>query len=194
MSIPLYAELLANIQVIRATIALDESIDPSLLIVENNQLWLEDTLILDLADQGVRVSPSSLSIQPADSMDNARPLYEIKLKLLSPVSTLEDKQWWTAKSLLSQKWQHIKCRHCDHDLVDNKSFKCKELPSEHWYELVECWICHEAKPEEHRARMQPILAKTGVLLVGAFYFLVHSADLHSVALDQEIASQVDVSC
>ncbi|KAI8341174.1 HECT-like ubiquitin-conjugating enzyme-binding-domain-containing protein [Chlamydoabsidia padenii] len=190
MPIPFYAEILSNIQVLRATITLDDLIDSTLLVVKNNnQLWLEDTLVVDLAHFGIQVVPSSLLVQPDTDHQH---LYQLKLNLThSDRSILEDKQWWTASSLPTQ---HIKCRHCHHDLVNKNStsFQCKNLPSEHWYELVECWICHEAKPEEHQSRMRPILAKPEVLLVGSFYFLVHSSDLDPIIeLDKEIANKVD---
>ncbi|ORZ24382.1 ubiquitin-conjugating enzyme E2-binding protein [Absidia repens] len=209
MAIPFYAEVLSNIQVFRATVSVDESIDPSLFVVKDNQLWLEDDLVIDLTRHGIQLVASSLQVQPEEvdgiAITNGQVLYQIKINLRSGsnIPPLEDKPWWTAKTMVSLDWQQIKCRHCDQAFVvngDNKSpdstvsqrFKCKELPSEHWYELVECWICHETKPEEHQARMRPILAKPSTLLVGAFYFLVHASDLvpHSTELDQEVANQV----
>ncbi|KAI8084936.1 ubiquitin-conjugating enzyme E2-binding protein [Halteromyces radiatus] len=208
MTVSFYAELLSNIQVLRATIATDESVETTSFTVKNNQLWQEDTVVVDLTRHGLQADPHSLQVQAKNDESNHgdRWIYQLKVNLQRQQQTTHssssvqlgnnDKEWWTAKDMIGLQWQQLQCRHCAQILVENKNnnlSRCKDLPSEHWYELVECWICHETKPEEHQARMRPILAQHGTLLVGSFYFLIHVNDLVplSIKLDQELANQIN---
>lgn len=220
MVVPFYAELLSNIQVLRATIETTDIIDAGLFNIKNNQLYLQDDLIVDVSSLHIKLIPTSLEVRvddheiDFDSRKNNSLLWHIKINIqrdeqlqqqqLANNGLSHEKQWWTSKTISQNNIQYLNCRHCMQLLLDlnpkdsknSNLFKCKDLPSEHWYELVECWICHEAKPEEHRERMRPIFARQGVLLVGTYYFLIHVNDFFSkdtLKLDYEMANQTDVS-
>ncbi|CAO3613054.1 unnamed protein product [Cunninghamella blakesleeana] len=173
-------------------------------------------IIVDVSSLHVKLIPSSLELTIEDKEEAISPynnnnkkdilLWQLKVNVQTDKQThqlnnslSQEKQWWSSKTILEKNIQSLNCRHCKQPLINLKTkdgipFKCKDLPSEHWYELVECWICHEAKPEEHRARMRPIFAKQSVLLVGTYYFLIHINDFLSndtLKLDNEVANQVN---
>ncbi|CAO3639725.1 unnamed protein product [Mucor fragilis] len=193
--IPFFAEELGNIHVLRATIATESTCDAAeCLQVKDSVLVLQDQVVADLKSIDIAVSTQHLVVaQPndtqLDSKDDTLVPWEVKLSLLKPPASLRSRQndvkeWWTSKLLLQQSLEkQMRCRHCAQGLLDSAiEYKIKDLPSEHWYELVECWICHETKPEEHQARMKPILARPHVLLVGTTYFLIHPENIVNGAL------------
>ncbi|KAL9550738.1 hypothetical protein MBANPS3_004588 [Mucor bainieri] len=197
--IPFFAEELSNINVLRATIATEPTCDAAeCLQVKDSTLVLKDQVVADLKSIDIAVStqqlvvaqPNDASSPPSDENDNDALIpWEVKLSLLKPPASLRSqqndvKEWWTSKLLLQQSLEkQMRCRHCAQGLLDAAiEYKIKDLPSEHWYELVECWICHETKPEEHQARMKPILARPHVLLVGTTYFLIHPENIVKGAL------------
>jgi hypothetical protein len=204
--IPFYAEELGNINVLRASISTEPSCDVAeSLQVKNNVLTLGDKVIADLSLVDIAVSIQNLVVaQPNDAPateDGLAP-WEIKLSLLKTPKLLRSqqndvKEWWTSKLLLAETRQRkMVCQHCATSLIDvSVNYKIKDLPSEHWYELVECWICHETKPEEHQARMRPILARPDSLLVGTTYFLVHPDNLiqENIKVDSVVADRLNVS-
>ncbi|KAG0165229.1 hypothetical protein DFQ30_008738 [Apophysomyces sp. BC1015] len=194
MVIPLFSEQLGNINVIRATIAVDasRSVDTE-LVAKDNCLFLGRDKVIDFSTVGLDIDTSKLTFSPHEN-EKQKGFWDIKLvmKQSSYEPPSEPQQWWPARDL--EGCRGLQCRHCSADLVESlESFKRKDLPSEHWYELVECWICHETKPEEHRARMRPISARSNMLLVGMTYFLVHPTDIGSgaVSLDNEMAARID---
>ncbi|KAI8147980.1 HECT-like ubiquitin-conjugating enzyme-binding-domain-containing protein [Fennellomyces sp. T-0311] len=172
MVIPFFSEQLANINAIRATIAVDPAIPiEQSLTIKRNALCLNDNVIVDFDAFGAHLDPRVLTITLNDQE------HDVKLALSKPMPKGSDDLLtrWTAKEL--QNMQGLSCRECQQRITSTNQFQSKDLPSEHWYELVECWICHEAKPEEHRARMQPISARAGMVLAGATYVLLHPQDL-----------------
>ncbi|CAO0803148.1 unnamed protein product [Mucor circinelloides] len=190
--IPFFAEELSNINVLRATIATESACDAAeCLEIKDSVLVLKDQVVADLKSIDIAVSTQNLVVaQPNDPSspqpdnDDALIPWEVKLSLLKPPASLRSqqndvKEWWTSKLLLQQSLEkQMRCQHCAQGLLDSAiEYKIKDLPSEHWYELVECWICHETKPEEHQARMKPILARPHVLLVGTTYFLIHPENI-----------------
>jgi len=212
--IPFFAEELGNINVLRATIATESTCDAAeCLQVKDSVLVLQDQVVADLKSIDIAVSTQHLVVaQPNDSSaaassqldgnDDALVPWEVKLSLLKPPASLRSqqndvKEWWTSKLLLQQSLEkQMRCRHCAQGLLDAAiEYKIKDLPSEHWYELVECWICHETKPEEHQARMKPILARPHVLLVGTTYFLIHPENIVKDALqvDSVVSKRSNVS-
>lgn len=200
MSVAFFCEQLGNINTIRATIgvspdcAAEDDVD-----IKDNKLYLKSTELVDFNAVGVEVDPRVLAISPCqddDVADSRLALYDVKLAVLR-ASRLESgqlKELWPAKEI-ERGLSGITCRHCHCALSRSTQFQCKNLPSEHWYELVECWICHETKPEEHRTRMRAISAKSNHVLVGSTYFLLHPNDLENetIKVDDEVASKVVVS-
>ncbi|KAI7904890.1 ubiquitin-conjugating enzyme E2-binding protein [Cokeromyces recurvatus] len=200
--IPFYAEELGNINALRITLSVPPTCDVAKTIeVKNNVLTLDGITVADLSSVNVQISADNLVVTRATetSEDGLLP-WEIKLSLLQRSKILkseqtEVKEWWTSKQLLKQPQQRqFQCKHCSQVLVDaSTDFKIKDLPSEHWYELIECWICHETKPEEHRTRMKPILSRADVILVGTTYFLIHPENIKadSIEVDPIVAKRVN---
>lgn len=204
--IPFYAEELGNIHVLRATISVDSiSNVAEQLQVKNSALSLNDNMIADLSSVDMAVSTNNLIVAQPDNVsteEGALIPWEIKLTLERSPTPLrsqqaEAKEWWSSKTLLEQtENKQLTCKHCSQLLLDPQAeYKIKDLPSEHWYELVECWICHETKPEEHQSRMKPILARPNLLLVGSTYFLIHTDNLipDSIQTDDTANARVNVS-
>lgn len=67
-----------------------------------------------------------------------------------------------------------------------------DLPSEHWQELVDCWMCHEEDFTE--LREGDLGARLGQALVGGTYLLIHAGDVdrRAVAIEED-ARSIDVS-
>ncbi|KAF9582711.1 hypothetical protein BGW38_010861 [Lunasporangiospora selenospora] len=58
-----------------------------------------------------------------------------------------------------------------------------DLPSEHWQELVDCWMCHEEDFKE--LREGDLGARLGQALVGGTYLLIHASDVDQSAVSIE---------
>ena len=80
-------------------------------------------------------------------------------KLKSTISNYVLPQLPVANGLQSNCTE-ISCSHCEHLLLNlsNKNFIWKDLPNEHWLELLDCWSCHdnEFAPIAERALNQKI--------------------------------------
>ncbi|KAI8378541.1 ubiquitin-conjugating enzyme E2-binding protein [Blakeslea trispora] len=186
--IPFFAEELSNINVLRACISVDAGCDVArLLEVKDSQLKLNDTVVADLSQVNTSVSTQNLVVnQPTTSSTDSLIPWEIKLSLIDTQKRSQQtelKEWWPAKDLAET--DHLVCQHCLQPLIETYQYQFKDLPSEHWYELVECWICHETKPEEHKSRMRPILAKPNVILVGTTYVLIHAQNILQAAVQPD---------
>jgi hypothetical protein len=193
-----YAEELGNINALRVTICVDAKYNVAEdLQVVNNTLVLDNKVLADLSQVGISVHTQDLVItQPQSGGDT----WEIKLNLAKSPQKLRSQQvevqeWWSSKILKDNKFKGLLCNHCHQELISSVDYKIKDLPSEHWYELVECWICHEEKPEEHRERLRPILAKQDLLLVGTTYFLLHPKNLIAGTIKEDpiVTGRVNVS-
>ncbi|KAG0246701.1 ubiquitin-conjugating enzyme E2-binding protein [Mortierella sp. GBAus27b] len=65
-----------------------------------------------------------------------------------------------------------------------------DLPSEHWQELVDCWMCHEEDFTE--LREGDLGARLGQALVGGTYILIHAANVNnSTVVIEEDAQAID---
>ncbi|KAI8980486.1 HECT-like ubiquitin-conjugating enzyme-binding-domain-containing protein [Pilobolus umbonatus] len=195
-----YAEELGNINTLRATISADSSCNVAEEVkIENDCLfYLGSTLLVDVSLVGLSLSTDNMYISKVDCpvTDNTA-YWEIKLNSTKTRPALnsqqtELKEIWSTQSIGG--FEDIQCRYCATTLIQPTNrdhiYKIKSLPSEHWYELVECWICHETKPEEHKARMRPILARENLLLVGTTYFLLHPNNIRAGAVvEDEVVSK-----
>ncbi|PHZ14204.1 uncharacterized protein RHIMIDRAFT_278433 [Rhizopus microsporus ATCC 52813] len=196
--IPFYAEELGNINIVRATILAEPEYDVAKqLQVADNQLILDSETKIDLSTVGLSISPQDWIVSRVDQPTDGLVPWEVKLsqcrQTQQPRSQqTEVKEWWSTSVL--RELSEFQCKVCAQPLfLKDKEYKLKDLPSEHWYELVECWICHETKPEEHQARMRPILARPTVLLVGSTYFLLHPDDIiaNSTQMDKVVADRLN---
>ncbi|ORE14887.1 hypothetical protein BCV71DRAFT_229030 [Rhizopus microsporus] len=196
--ISFYAEELSNINIVRATILAEPGYDVAKqLQVVDNQLILDSETKIDLSTVDLSISSQDWIVSRVDQPTDGLVPWEVKLsqcrQAQQPRSQqTEVKEWWSTSVL--RELSEFKCKVCAQSLfLKDKEYKLKDLPSEHWYELVECWICHETKPEEHQARMRPILARPTVLLVGSTYFLLHPDDMiaNSIQMDKVVADRLN---
>ena len=89
---------------------------------------------------------------------------------------------------------NILCGYCKEPLIEKNALKkILDMPSEHWVELIDCWMCHQENYKH--AKIGDILAQENVGLVGNNYFLVHPNNIKENALkvDDEVLQEIDVS-
>lgn len=89
----------------------------------------------------VRVAPGKKDVQIRQGH------YELKLGIANPQaarssSPSEPTPLMSAEQLLSSKPTSWSCMSCSLPLVHSPKFKYRDLPSEHWEELVDAWMCH----------------------------------------------------
>ena len=91
--------------------------------------------------------------------------------------------------------KNILCGYCKEPLIEKNALKkLLDMPSEHWAELIDCWMCHQENYKH--AKIGDIIARENVGLVGTNYFLVHPNNIRENALkvDDEILQEINVSC
>lgn len=94
-----------------------------------------------------------------------RPRYD--LEVLAPLSTAE---------LRDSLPTSYACAKCDEQLVDSSSvLKYNALPSEHWAELMDAWMCHQDQTlsDDLIAKGKGIKPREGEGLVGSSYVVFH---------------------
>ncbi|CAO3642590.1 unnamed protein product [Cunninghamella echinulata] len=124
MVVPFYAELLSNIQVLRATIETTDIIDASLFNIKNNQLYLQDDLIVNVSSLHIKLIPTSLERDQQQQQQ------------LANNGLSHEKQWWTSKTISQNNIQYLNCRHCLQLLLNLKPKDGKNNS------LFKCKICH----------------------------------------------------
>ncbi|KAJ1561980.1 hypothetical protein HK096_002596, partial [Nowakowskiella sp. JEL0078] len=75
----------------------------------------------------------------------------------------------------------IRCRNCSLSLLNGTSSVCSfsriiDLPSEHWHELLDCWVCHKEKyitVEQSGHQGGSFNANVDELLVGSNFLLIN---------------------
>ncbi|CAG8750105.1 6077_t:CDS:2 [Racocetra persica] len=147
--------------------------------------------ILNLS-QTIETDDKPVIITSQDSLD-------IRLKLRSYVRKKPANQP-SVKDILPPfsaseltKLKNIQCVYCKIPLLKTNTLsKIMNMPSEHWLELVDCWMCHQE--DYQQARMGDIIVRENIGLVGNTYFLIHPKDVKSDAVEiEERLAQVDWS-
>jgi hypothetical protein len=88
----------------------------------------------------------------------------------------------SAEQLLSLKLTSLSCISCSLPLVHGSNLtKYRDLPSEHWEELVDAWMCHTDQAlHNHVAKhSRGFWPEEGEALVGGGYILFHQAAIVS---------------
>ncbi|CAG8608863.1 5630_t:CDS:2 [Funneliformis mosseae] len=88
--------------------------------------------------------------------------------------------------------KNILCGMCKERCIkENTLNKILDMPSEHWLELMDCWMCHQENYKH--AKIGDIVAKENVGLVGNTYFLMHPNNLRENVLrvDDEESQEID---
>lgn len=215
-----FAEVLPNIHAVRAYIRLNQKqrpFDPAqLLVTPHHLLYSQATVSLP-----VPVDPTSAIVTYSPDSD----LVDLKLQCCQPQPQPQPAAHVTppfsAKDLAALC--SLGCASCLRQLAPvpvpvpdsapvsvpvpaatataasptaGPSFQhIKNLPSEHWLELIDCWLCHEDQDQKQYAnKLRDIGAQAGTLLVGNTYFLLHPDDMveKSVQRDRD-APKIDVS-
>lgn len=172
-----HAEILANIQNI--SVVVKDTYTPDKYTITPISLLYDQTPIIDFP-AAVNIHDFKIQNVDADS-------FSFRLRLTSNISAnvdVENKALLTSKNL--KDISSISCKEC-HTSISHKAFLAvKDLPSEHWMELVECWICHETSDKEHSGQLKPIVAREKLLLVGSTYVLLHPNDVQNIKLDDNL--------
>ncbi|KAI9259394.1 ubiquitin-conjugating enzyme E2-binding protein [Sporodiniella umbellata] len=197
-----YAEELGNIGILRATISTSDKLNlAESLEIKDNVITSNSVKIADMSTIGLAISNENLVISQANNSEADVKTWEVKICLADKTQKMrsqqtEAKEWWNTTYLKNRIEENdaFICKMCEMPLFKlEKDHKLKDLPSEHWYELIECWICHETNPDEHRSRMKPILARPKLVLVGSTYFLLYPENVleESIELDEEVSKRLD---
>ncbi|KAK3818307.1 MAG: ubiquitin-conjugating enzyme E2-binding protein [Linnemannia gamsii] len=158
-----------------------------------------------------RVMPTRTTLDPSTSHSNLLSLkmtalpnmpLETSLSTLSLASSSEFPSSPLPASQL-QGLENLACGSCGNVLLNSTSNstttttstqgpiqRVVDLPSEHWQELVDCWMCHEEDFTE--LREGDLGARLGQALVGGTYLLIHAKDVdHEAVMIEEDARSVD---
>ncbi|KAF9156527.1 hypothetical protein BG015_004437 [Linnemannia schmuckeri] len=161
----------------------------------------EDVAVADKLLLPARVMPTKTTLDPSSSRSNLlslkltalpnMPLEASNPSSLSAASTTEFPPSPLPASQL-QGLENLACGSCGNILlnpiVDSTAQsppsgpiqRVVDLPSEHWQELVDCWMCHEEDFTE--LREGDLGARLGQALVGGIYVLIHAKDVDQRAV------------
>ncbi|KAG0373687.1 hypothetical protein BGX24_011380 [Mortierella sp. AD032] len=174
--------------------------------IQQQQQGTIDKLVLP-----ARVMPTRTTLDPSTSHSNLLSLkmtalpnmpLETSLSTLSLASSSEFPSSPLPASQL-QGLENLACGSCGNVLLNSTSNstttttstqgpiqRVVDLPSEHWQELVDCWMCHEEDFTE--LREGDLGARLGQALVGGTYLLIHAKDVdHEAVMIEEDARSVD---
>jgi hypothetical protein len=88
----------------------------------------------------------------------------------------------------------IRCAQCDRDIVNLPATNgpleqtYKDLPSEHWAEMMDVWMCHDDPTFTAKLAKNTkdgFWPNKGSILIGGSYFLVHGDDLQLSSVEVE---------
>lgn len=148
------------------------------------------------------VMPTRTTQDPSTAKSSLLTLKLTALPSAQPSSSLSASEFPPPPLLAAQLQglENLGCGCCKNTLLKRNSDQNEggpiqrvvDLPSEHWQELVDCWMCHEEDFTE--LREGDLGARIGQALVGGTYILIHSANVNgsSVAIEED-APAVDVS-
>lgn len=195
-SVTLYAEHLLNIRQVTIFATLE---------AESNQATRaelsSDRRSLSLTHDGETatiVLPSEIAGSASLCLPTAKSkVLSFRLQVTEDVATLAMPQLrhgddvpWPAASLSRET--SVACRECKEIIVNSSSITTwKDLPSEHWAEMMDFWHCH--KPDEHEthvadapssmkgyAASSSLIMKPGTGLVDLSYLLICEQDCSGI--------------
>lgn len=145
---------------------------------------LEDDALLVATDEVRPASrirlPCAVPKQQAEAIPAGGDVFEVKLALMPgspaiPRGDLEVRAPWSAEELRDARPQAFRCATCDAILADTSAItRYNALPSEHWAELLDAWMCHQDQTlsEDLIAKGQGIKPRDDEGLVGTTYLLL----------------------
>lgn len=186
MNLVYYIELLANLRQLQITLAFDNDTTISIQVNQDHLVVTDGSKAAHIVPLPARVAPKKSSID-----DTLKREFSIVLPIVQETSSQGASiPPLTAPQLnaLQDGTFNLSCRQCDAVLLPKSIDTFKDLPSEHWAELMECWLCHKAPGTDQyydpavKASTSQILAQETVGLVGATYFLLHSKDIQNLKI------------
>ncbi|KAF9903766.1 hypothetical protein EC991_003369 [Linnemannia zychae] len=157
-----------------------------------------------------RVMPTKTTLDPSTSSSNLLSLKMTALpnipleKTMSSLSLASTSEFPSSPLPASQLQglENLACCSCGYFLLNSTRNgathastqgpiqRVVDLPSEHWQELVDCWMCHEEDFTE--LREGDLGARIGQALVGGTYLLIHAKDVdHDAVMIEEDARSID---
>ncbi|KAG7095414.1 hypothetical protein E1B28_006163 [Marasmius oreades] len=108
--------------------------------------------------------------------------YEIKLATLPSPRPLEHRPLLDATQLSEKKPTSFICASCSLPLVhSSKGYRYRDLPSEHWEELVDAWMCHSAQKlheDVTKRSKEGFWPEPSCALVGGSYILFEESAIN----------------
>ncbi|CAG8500959.1 1576_t:CDS:2 [Paraglomus brasilianum] len=172
-----FAELLPNIRSMNLSIGLPSQTTTFQLGVYPRKLTFTSPMFFSSLELSQTIETD---VEPA--LTSATSSLEVKLKLRNyirrkpfrHVSGSEVVPPLTACDLVNLR--NVLCGSCGLVIVrDGALEKIMDLPSEHWAELLECWMCHQE--DYKQAQVGELNAKETIGLVGGTYILMHPKDI-----------------
>ncbi|GAO46226.1 hypothetical protein G7K_0461-t1 [Saitoella complicata NRRL Y-17804] len=177
---PYFAELLPRLHAMTVTVILSRSASVAVSAGSSNVLHVnhgDAHITIPLPDV-----PQELQTTCDTKQDG---MLSLRLPVSSKVAktNTSDPIPWQSSSLKSAQ---ITCSGCSSTLLTNtEDLQWKDLPSEFWAEMMDCWVCHRGG-SDHEHDGQPVnpsgemfWAKPGAGFVGSTYFLISPKDLQN---------------
>ncbi|KAL0577194.1 hypothetical protein V5O48_004792 [Marasmius crinis-equi] len=129
--------------------------------------------------------------------------YEIKLHTRSSTAATEHRPLLDATQLSEEKPTTFICASCSLPIISSsKVHSYRDLPSEHWEELVDAWMCHQSqKLHEHviQRSKNGFWPEPGYALVGGSYILFEESamtkdNVHSSSASTRVEGGRTVRC
>jgi len=187
MSIKFYSEFLPNINTLSITLFL-KGVPPDLSINTYSLAFLSD---IDNSKKNIitfpfKIIPSSLRISETDNT--------VILKLKT------EKEWFKVKNVaindtpiiydskILKNLSHMYCSicnqqlnffinptNCSEDQKINNFKRAVDLPSDHWFEMMDCWLCvpSDISRFEGQIGIGSLAAKENEILIGRTFFILH---------------------
>ncbi|RGB23428.1 ubiquitin-conjugating enzyme E2-binding protein [Rhizophagus diaphanus] len=208
--LPIFAEILPNVKSMTVSVGLTRSKEETLYEFGLYPLKFifESKSPTKTISKSKTFSTSKLEIPLIQTVEtseqpiitNSNEGIDIKLKLRTfvrkrpPKKDISISETYQApfNSTKISSFKNIFCSYCKKFLVKKNTLKkILDMPSEHWAELVDCWMCHQ---EDYKhAKIGDIIAQENIGLVSNSYFLFHPNNIEedSLKVDEEELHEID---
>lgn len=183
-----FAEKLENLGTVSLSIEIDDDLVDEIKISElNNQ-----TLVLGCPGRFNEIIQLPCPVKGVNNQTILSRIFRLRLQALNAVDR---------KNLDLYKKQPFKAPVCKCGITIGETNVWKQLPSEHWAELMDLWHCHkphiEHNSHEHdddksytdglyKLAMEGFQPKKGFSYYSDVYYLVHQDDLHPCFTESKI--------
>ncbi|CAB4401714.1 hypothetical protein RhiirA5_473990 [Rhizophagus irregularis] len=209
--LPIFAEILPNVKSMTVSVGLTRSKEETLYefgLYPLKFIFESKSPTKTISKSTKTFSTSKLEIPLIQTVEtseqpiitNSNEGIDIKLKLRTfvrkrpPKKDISISETYQApfNSTKISSFKNILCSYCKKFLVKKNTLKkILDMPSEHWAELVDCWMCHQ---EDYKhAKIGDIIAQENIGLVSNSYFLLHPNNIEedSLKVDEEELHEID---